>query len=115
MNGVFQTLVTQLFPGCEPEYKFHPTRKWRFDFAWPHAFIALEIEGGVWTGGRHTSGAGFVKDMEKYNEAGLLGWRIFRVTPNQVKNGQAIVLLETIFQKRIEQASKKWVRKAGRP
>jgi len=41
--------------------------------------IAVEIEGGVWTGGRHTRGAGFRQDMEKYNEATAMGWRVFRV------------------------------------
>jgi hypothetical protein len=66
------------------EHKFHPTRKWRFDYAWEDYRIALEVEGGVWVGGRHTSGAGFVKDMEKYNEAACLGWRIIRCQPREL-------------------------------
>lgn len=110
MQGVFDTILKETFKGVEFEYKFHPTRKFRFDYAFPHAKIALEIEGGVWIGGRHTSGAGFTKDMEKYNEAGLLGWKIFRVTPQQVKNGQAIMLLERIFNKRIDNKTDKWKR-----
>lgn len=65
----------------ETEYKFHPTRRWRFDVAIPEYKIALEIEGGVWCGGRHTSSAGFMRDMEKYNTATLMGWRLFRCTP----------------------------------
>lgn len=86
-------------PIPELEHKFHPERKWRFDYAWPDddykhrpfpeaAYtirpLALEVEGGVWTGGRHTSGAGFVKDMEKYNAAAALGWRIIRVQPKDL-------------------------------
>lgn len=63
------------------EYKFHPDRRWRFDAAWPDAKVALEVEGGVWTGGRHTSSAGFLKDIEKYNAAARLGWRVLRCTP----------------------------------
>ena len=110
MNGVFQTLVRQCFPGCEPEFKFHPDRKWRFDFAWPHAHIALEVEGGIWTGGRHTRGSGFLRDMDKYNAAGILGWRVFRTTPQNIKNGKAIELLERIFEKRIDQKARKWIR-----
>ena len=54
---------------CVKEHKFHPTRKWRFDYAIPAHKIALEVEGGVWTGGRHTSPKGFLNDMEKYNTA----------------------------------------------
>lgn len=107
MSDLFHTILKQQFPGVEREYKFHDSRKWKFDFAWPHARVAMEIEGGVWTGGRHTRGSGFLRDMEKYNAAGILGWRVFRATPQQVKNGQAIELLERIFQSRIKQKEKK--------
>lgn len=66
------------------EHRFHPVRKWRFDYAWPEQKVALEVEGGVWTGGRHTRGAGFLKDMEKYNEASAMGWRIVRCQPSDL-------------------------------
>ncbi|MGL5912790.1 MAG: hypothetical protein ACRCZB_01395 [Bacteroidales bacterium] len=66
------------------EHIFHPTRKWRFDYAIPELKIALEVEGGVWTGGRHTRPQGFLGDIEKYNAGALLGWRIFRTTPNDL-------------------------------
>jgi hypothetical protein len=56
--------------------------------------VALEVEGGIWTGGRHTRGSGFMKDMEKYNEATLLGWRVLRCTPRQVKSGEVFELLK---------------------
>jgi very-short-patch-repair endonuclease len=69
---------------CVPEYKFHETRKWRFDFAVVSARLAIEIEGGVWTGGRHTSPTGFLGDMEKYNEASVRGWRLLRFTPQEM-------------------------------
>lgn len=71
-------------PIPETEYRFCDARKWRFDFAWPESRIALEVEGGVWTGGRHTRGSGFIKDMEKYNIAAMLGWRVLRVQPKDL-------------------------------
>ena len=79
-------------PAPEREYKFHPKRRWRFDFAWPAAKppVALEVEGAVWTGGRHVSGSGFTEDCTKYAEATLLGWRVFRATSAQVKSGEAV-------------------------
>jgi very-short-patch-repair endonuclease len=76
----------------EQEWKFHPTRRWRFDFALPDKMLAIEVEGGVWLGskGRHTSGKGYINDMSKYNEASQLGWKVLRFTPQQVKSGYAI-------------------------
>lgn len=66
------------------EFRFHHTRKWRIDFAWTDIKLACEIEGGCWIGGRHTSGAGFVKDMEKYNALTENGWALLRYQPNKI-------------------------------
>ena len=74
-----------------PEYKFHPARRWRFDWAWTPHLIALEIDGGVWVRGRHTRGAGFMRDQEKTNHAALLGWRVFRCTPQTIHTGMGLV------------------------
>lgn len=76
------------------EHCFAPPRRWRFDYAWPGLLLALEVEGGVWSGGRHTRGSGFLRDMEKYNTASLLGWRVFRTTPQQIESGATFALLE---------------------
>lgn len=76
------------------EFRFHPTRKWRFDYAIPAILMAVEVEGGVWTGGRHTSGKGFLGDMEKYNEAALLGWCLIRTTPDQLLTNKTIELIK---------------------
>lgn len=73
----------------EREHMFHPVRRWRFDFAWPDLRLAAEIEGGTWSQGRHTSGAGFERDCWKYNEAALLGWCVLRFTGGMVKSGEA--------------------------
>lgn len=71
-------------PAPVTEHRFEPERRWRFDYAWPEAKIALEVEGGIYTGGRHTSSAGFVKDMAKYNRAAVLGWRVLRIEPKHL-------------------------------
>lgn len=71
-------------PELIEEYHFHPTRKWRADFAHMESRTLIEIEGGGWVGGRHTSGAGFAKDTEKYLEAALMGWRVLRLTGAQL-------------------------------
>lgn len=72
------------------EHRFHPTRRWRFDYAIPSLMLAIEVEGGGWTGGRHTRGKGFANDLEKYDEAMRLGWNVYRCSPEMVRKGRAI-------------------------
>ena len=76
------------------EHKFHPTRQWRVDFAWPEHKLALECEGAVYAQGRHTRGPGFVADCEKYNELAIAGWRLLRVIPQHIQSGEALRLIE---------------------
>ncbi len=94
IKDVFTTICkTDLKVECVKEHKFHPKRKWRFDYAIPEYKIALEVEGGVWTGGRHIRAQGFLGDMEKYNTATLMGWRVFRTTPDDLYKMATINLL----------------------
>lgn len=79
------------------EFKFHQTRKWRFDFAYPEIRLAVEVEGGIWSGGRHTRGAGFEGDCEKYNEAAVDGWRVVRLTPKMVADLRGVNCIKRIL------------------
>ena len=74
---------TSLGVECVREYKFHPVRKWRFDYAIPQYKIAIEIDGGVWNYGRHNRAAGYMADMEKFNAAAQMGWLVLKFTPQQ--------------------------------
>ena len=79
------------------EYRFHPTRRWRFDLAWPDRKFAVEIEGGAWSHGRHVRGKGFTQDCVKYAEALCLGWRVLRVTTGMVEDGTALGYVERML------------------
>jgi very-short-patch-repair endonuclease len=96
MRFVCDMLARQAGTSAEYEYRFHPRRKWRFDAAFPERMIAVEIDGGAFIGGRHTRGAGFRRDCEKINAAGLLGWRVFRFLPEQVDDEMAAVLFAAL-------------------
>ena len=73
----------------EREWQFSK-RKFRFDFAWPTHKLAVEIEGGIWRGGRHSTGTGFTNDCIKYNLATKEGWRVLRYSTEMVVDGTAI-------------------------
>ena len=88
-------ILVELFGAAFAEHQFYPPRKFRFDFAvftvaWGYRDnLAVEIDGGIWTGGRHTRGLGFQRDMEKLNLAAIEGWSVLRFTPKQVLSGEA--------------------------
>ena len=94
VDPVFTALLKmERIPLPEPEFRFRPMRKWRFDYAWIPWKVALEIDGGIWTAGRHTRGAGWLKDTEKLNEAAALGWRLLRTTPKGLHDFATIRLI----------------------
>ena len=90
---------------CKPEFKFHPERKWRFDFALPTVKIAVEVEGLVYRGkSRHTTIAGYAADCEKYNQALVLGWRVLRYTQRMWQAGEQFTDLDAL----LHSAKRKW-------
>lgn len=82
---------------CIKEHRFHPTRKWRFDYAIPEHKIAIEVEGGVWTGGRHISPKGFLGDVEKYNTATVMGWKVLRTIPDRLCSNATLNMIREII------------------
>ncbi len=79
------------------EFRFHPTRRWRWDFCWLEQKVALEVDGGVWTGGRHVRGRGVANDCEKLCEGVAMGWRVLRCTPEMLNDGRVITWLERVL------------------
>lgn len=72
-------------------------KNWRFDFAFIDHMVAVELEGGIFIGGRHVTGPGFMADCEKYNSAVCLGWRLLRFTSKEVRTGQGLLILERLL------------------
>jgi len=85
--GMLVYLNSDNAPFPEPEYRFHPTRKWRFDWAFPEHRVAVEVDGGQWTahGGRHMTD----KDRDKGNHAAALGWVVLHFSPEQLERDPA--------------------------
>jgi len=93
-------------PMPRTEYEFHPERDFRFDYAWPDHKVALESDGGIFGKGKkcelcgrrragaHSSIKDILRNMDKGNEAAILGWKVLHVTPDELVNGHAQWLLE---------------------
>jgi len=91
----FQLHAAHLDEGMVREFMFlKPRRRYRADFAWPEPKLLVEVEGGVYSGGRHVRGKGFTEDLHRSNLAQLEGYMILRFTGEQVKSGLALDLIE---------------------
>ena len=77
-------------PEPEREYRFAKPRRYPADFAYPEQHILIEVEGGIYSGGRHVRGKGYEEDCRKYNLAVLKGLRVLRFTRTMIENGEAI-------------------------
>ena len=108
-SALANTLKALGYPRPECEYPVPGTdRKWRFDLAWPNQKFAIECQGGIWTGGRHTRGKGYAGDCEKLNHAQLTGWQVLYVASDWWQTGEVFPLLDFVFKgKPLPTASRK--------
>jgi hypothetical protein len=80
-------------PVGEGQYRFVPGRQYRFDRCYPDQKVAVEVQGGIWTGGRHARGSGIAAECVKLSIAAALGWRVLLVTDEMLESGQAVDLI----------------------
>lgn len=78
-----------------------PGRRYRVDFAWPDPRpgmgLAVEVEGGTWVQGSHARGSGIETDCEKSALLAIEGYRLIRVSGNQVRDGRAVGWIERVL------------------
>ena len=99
IDPVFKALlIAHKLPIPEPEFRFHPVRMWRFDMAFVPQKVAIEVQGGLFTNGRHSRGAALLKEHEKLNTAATLGWRILYRTPQNLTTMTTVDLLKQALQ-----------------
>lgn len=93
LEAKFAGLWAALYPDIElsPEYKFSSDRGWRFDFAHEPSRVAIEVEGGTFSNGRHNRGDGFIKDAEKYSWANHFGWMVYRLPGPLIDQGRVSI------------------------
>jgi very-short-patch-repair endonuclease len=94
-----ETFKAYGLPEPTREHRFDAVRKWRIDYAWPSVKLAVELEGGAYTQGRHTRGSGFTGDMEKYNALSEQGWTLLRFVPDvkKIKFNQVFSVYRRLF------------------
>lgn len=79
------------------KYPTNKRRQWRVDWAWPDIGLMVEIQGGVWIRGAHGHPLDILRNFEKQNDGALLGYRFLQVTPEQVRSGEAVALVEAFL------------------
>lgn len=88
------------------QFQFHPERKWRFDFCFPEKLLAVEIQGITKIGftdkgqafvGGHQSPKGMREDLEKFDEAMRMGWRVYCCDQKMVTSGRALQTIEILL------------------
>ncbi len=98
---LFHRLEAAGFPAFYTQADLIPGREFRFDFAWgPELKVAVELQGGVHSGGRHVRGKGYENDAVKSALAQALGWIVLYVTPGQVQSGEAVRLISGALKSR---------------
>ena len=98
-NGFNPQIVAKVFkmnglPKPTFEYRFHPVRKWRMDIAWPEYKVACEVQGGIFTNGRHVRGASLLREWEKLNTGASMGWRFLYCQPCDVMKTETILAIK---------------------
>lgn len=92
-----QQITRAGLPTPTPQHRFHKTRRWKIDFAWPDYKVAAEVNGGTWVNGRHNRPSHIGKEYEKLNHLALDGWLVFLFTGDMVKDGTAVQYLIDYF------------------
>lgn len=87
---VLEAIRSSDLPEPVREYKFHDTRRWRFDFAYPNYKVAIEVDGGVYSRGRHTTGKGYTSDQYKGNAAIEDGWVVLHYTTTMISSKEKL-------------------------
>lgn len=94
--------------GWISELKFDSARKFKFDYGNIRLKIAIEIEGGIYTGTGHAKIGRYLSDMEKYNSAEIRGWIILRYAhgqedkiPNDIRRAIEKRRIDPIFKEEI--------------
>jgi very-short-patch-repair endonuclease len=103
---LFLKMLQANFKGVEvvKELQFHPTRRWRFDYAFPFLMVAVEVDGGVWSGGRHINPAGYINDIEKLNTAASMGWLVLRITTDDRFASKTFDLIKKAVEYRLNES-----------
>lgn len=101
LEAEFDSLWESLYPNIdlETEVALIPNRRFRFDYAHPQSRVAIEINGGIWSIGKHSTGKGLMRDYEKLNLAQALGWVVFQLSGDMINAEWLRAIATTIKQR----------------
>ena len=79
------------------EYVFAPDRKFRLDFYHEHSRVGIEVNGGTWTVGGHSTGKGIGRDARKSLLAATYGIHVIAVTSDMLSQKEIVLTLDQIW------------------
>ena len=97
----FERMWTLFYPqiDLETEVRLIPQRKFRFDYVHSQSKVAIEINGGIYGKGGHSSIKGIQRDYEKNNLAQSLGYCVFNLSAKMINPEWLTIIAETIKQR----------------
>lgn len=109
LEDAFTTQIKQAgLPEPEREVKLSDEYAYRWDFVWAKYRLAVEINGGIWNVGGHSTGKGILRDMTKLRIATLAGFRCFQFSADAVEDGSAVNTVEQYILQYREMVEAEW-------
>lgn len=109
LEQAFATQIKQAgLPEPEREVKLSSEYAYRWDFVWAKYRLAVEINGGIWNVGGHSTGRGILRDMTKLRIATLAGYRSFQFHGDAVEDGSAVNTVESFILGYREMVKAEW-------
>lgn len=98
-TSLLQQIRMAGLPEPECQYRACPPRRYRWDMCYREIKLLVEVQGGIWVKGGHSTGAGITRDCEKNNLAVQNGWRVLYFTGDMVNSGEALRVIEKELKK----------------
>lgn len=94
---LFEQIKKAKLPLPVREFVAIPGRMFRWDFAWVKEKLLVEVQGGIYQKGAHSTGQGIERDMIKLNLATLNGYKVLQFSRRMIESGYALGVIHDML------------------